>query len=133
MARTNNNNTDFDNKKHNVFANGTRIVGNIKSDGDIRIDGEIEGEIKTNGRVVLGKTSLVNGTITCPNAEILGKFNGVLEIEDTLAIRDTAVVTGDLTTSKLTIDINAVFNGTCNMNSKDKVTEKTKITEKEKK
>lgn len=130
MAKSNNN--DFDNKKHNVFAFGTRIVGNITSDGDIRIDGEIEGEIKTKGRVVLGKSGVVSGTITCPNAEILGHFEGVIHVDDTLAIRDTAVVTGEVSTKKLTIDVNAVFNGSCNMNtSLDKKTN-LKTTEKAK-
>lgn len=115
MAKSNNN--DFDNKKHNVFAFGTRIVGNIVSDGDIRIDGEIEGDIKTKGRLVLGKSGVVKGTITCPNAEVLGQFEGVIVVEDTLAIRESAVVTGEVSTKKLTIDVNAVFNGSCNMNS----------------
>ena len=114
MARPNTN--DFDTKKHNVFAKGTKIIGNITSDGDIRVDGEIEGEIVTSGRVVLGKSSVVNGIITCPNAEILGEFNGQLLIADTLSIRDTAKVTGEVTTKKLAIDVNALFNGTCKMN-----------------
>lgn len=127
MARSNNN--EFDTKKHNVFAYGTKIIGTISSDGDIRVDGEIEGEITTSGRVVLGKSSVVSGTITCPNAEILGKFNGTLTIAETLSIRDTATVTGDVTTSKITIDVNAIFNGTCSMGkAKPTVTTtKTKI------
>lgn len=117
MARPSTN--DFDTKKHNVFANGTKIVGNIKSDGDIRVDGEIEGEIITSGRVVLGKSSVVNGTITSPNAEILGKFTGKLIIADTLSIRETANVEGEITTQKLAIDVNAMFNGTCNMSQQE--------------
>ncbi len=112
---------DFDNKKHNVFALGTKIVGNITSDGDIRVDGEIEGEITTTGRVVLGKSSIVNGTITCPNAEISGQFTGKLIIEDTLSIKDTAKVSGEITTTKLAIEVNAVFNGSCNMKEEQQV------------
>lgn len=122
MARPNTN--DFDTKKHNVFANGTKIIGNITSDGDIRVDGEIEGEIVTSGRVVLGKSSVVHGTITCPNAEILGKFDGQLIIAETLSIRETAIVTGEVTTKKLAIDVNALFNGTCKMNQEGALTKK---------
>lgn len=117
MARPNTN--DFDNKKHNVFAFGTKIVGNIKSDGDIRVDGEIKGEISTSGRVVLGKSSVVNGTITCPNAEILGNFTGKLFIDQTLSIRETANVNGEITTNKLSIDVNAIFNGNCSMKKQE--------------
>lgn len=131
MAKSNNNN-DFDNKMHNVFAFGTRIVGNINSDGDIRIDGEIEGDIVTKGRLVLGKSGVVNGTISCPNAEILGQFEGVINVEDTLAIRDTAKVTGEVSTKKLTIDVNAVFNGSCNMNTQSDKKTNVKTTEKAK-
>lgn len=114
MARNNAN--DADTKKHNVIAYGTKIVGNISSDGDIRIDGEIEGELKISGRVVLGKTSKVSGQITCANAEILGQFNGELTVSDTLSVRNTANISGDITTNKITVDIDAKFNGTCNMN-----------------
>ena len=126
------NNNDFDNKKHNVFAYGTSIIGNITSDGDIRIDGEIEGDISTKGRVVLGKSGKVKGTITCPNAELLGQFEGSIQVEDTLAIRDTAVLTGDVSTQKLTIDVNAVFNGSCNMNTQPGKKTNLKTTEKAK-
>lgn len=122
MARSNSN--DFDTKKHNVFAYGTKIVGNITSDGDIRVDGEIEGQIETSGRVVLGKNSIVNGIITCPNAEILGQFDGKLCIAETLSIRESAKVTGEITTNKLAIDVNAIFNGTCSMNNENALTQK---------
>jgi len=125
MARLNGN--DFDTKKHNVFALGTKIEGNIVSDGDIRVDGEIIGEIKTSGRVVLGQSSVVEGTITCPNAEILGKFTGKLIISETLCIRDTAHVEGEITTKKLAIDVNGVFNGTCKMNQGAEVKESKSI------
>ena len=131
MAKSNNNN-DLNNKKHNVFASGTRIVGSINSDGGIRIDGEIEGDIVTKGRLVLGKSGIVNGTIVCPNAEILGQFEGSIKVEDTLAIRDTAKVTGEVITTKLTIDVNAVFNGSCNMNTQSDNKLNVKTTEKAK-
>ena len=122
MARNDNN--DFNSKKHNIFAHGTKIVGNIISDGDIRIDGEIDGDIKANGRIVLGKGCHVNGTITCPNAEILGNFTGKLIISETLAIRDTAVIKGEISVKKLSIDVNAIFDGTCSMiQSNEKVKE----------
>lgn len=132
MARPNNNN-EFDTKKHNVFAYGTKITGNITSDGDIRIDGDIEGEIKTSGRVVLGKSSKVNGTVVCPNAEVLGKFTGKLIVSDTLSIRDSADVSGEITTAKLAVDVNATFNGTCNMNQDATLASKENKTSKKEK
>lgn len=127
MARRDNNaNNELANKMHNIIAFGTKIVGTITSDGDIRIDGEVEGEISTNARVILGKTSNVNGSIICTNAEILGHFTGKLTVAETLSIRDTATISGDIITSKITIDVNAKFNGTCNMNSKETASLKTK-------
>ncbi len=121
MARNDNN--DFDNKKHNIVASGTKIVGNIVSDGDIRIDGDIDGDINAVGRIVLGKGCSVKGTITCPNAEILGNFTGKLTIAETLALRNTAIVKGEITTKKLSIDVNAVFDGSCVMNQENKISE----------
>jgi cytoskeletal protein CcmA (bactofilin family) len=115
MARPTNG--DFDGKKHNVIAEGTKIVGNIVSSGDIRIDGEIQGEIETKGRLVLGETGVVTGSVHCVNAEIMGKFDGILLAEEYLSIRESATVTGDIKALKLAIDLNANFNGTCDMSS----------------
>ena len=66
------------NGQYSKIENSTALKGNIKSKNDIRIDGNVEGEVVTKGKVILGKESDVVGKILCANADIEGKFDGEL-------------------------------------------------------
>lgn len=101
--------------QRNVIAAGTVMIGDVKSDGDFRIDGTIEGTIETKGRVVIGKSGIINGTLICDNSEIEGTVNGKLKVSDLLSLKSTAVINGDVAVSKLAIEPGAVFDATCSM------------------
>ncbi|MEN8124954.1 MAG: polymer-forming cytoskeletal protein [Bacteroidota bacterium] len=101
--------------ERNIIGKNTTLVGDISSDGDFRIDGKIEGNIKTNGRVVIGKEGFVNGTIECTNADIEGSFSGKLSVDQLLSLKETATITGDVILGKLTVEPGADFNATCSM------------------
>lgn len=99
----------------NIITNGTKIVGKITTDSDFRVDGEVEGDILSKGKVVIGSSGQLKGSIACANAEIIGKITGNLHINDTLTLRSTAEINGDVKTKSLVVEPNAVFNGTCSM------------------
>ncbi|WP_299393575.1 polymer-forming cytoskeletal protein [uncultured Gelidibacter sp.] len=101
--------------QQNTIAKGTTITGDIISDGDFRIEGTIQGNIKTPGKVVLGKTGLINGTLTAANADIEGKFSGKLMLTDTLSLRSSAFVEGEVEVGKFSVEPGATFNATCSM------------------
>lgn len=107
--------TTENSKDQNKIAAGTRIKGNIEAKGCFRIDGYVEGTVKTPGKVVIGKEGSVNGELECENADIEGKFSGNLKISGTLSLRSTAVIEGEATVSKLAIEPGATFNATCTM------------------
>jgi cytoskeletal protein CcmA (bactofilin family) len=65
--------------------------------------------------VVIGQTGVLKGKITCLNAEIIGHVQGNIIATDTLTLRSTANVTGDVKTKILVVEPNAVFNGNCSM------------------
>src|SRR5207253_2914285 len=94
---------------------GTVIEGDIKSDGDIRIDGTLHGSILTKGKLVLGTTGIVEGEVTCQNADISGTINGKIKIAELLSLKATSKLTGDITTNKLSIEPGANFSGSCVM------------------
>ena len=64
--------------ERNVIGKNTKITGEIVSEGDFRIDGTIEGNIVTNGRVIIGGSGFVNGKVECTSADVEGKFSGEL-------------------------------------------------------
>ena len=119
--------------KLNRIVEGTRIEGTVTSDSNIRIDGEVKGNIQTKGRLVIGPKGKIKGEITCQNAEVEGVVNGKIMVEDLLSLKSSARLDGEIFTAKLAIDPGASFTGSCHMGSKVKHithdTEPEKITE----
>jgi cytoskeletal protein CcmA (bactofilin family) len=101
--------------ERNVVGKNTSIVGDVKSEGDFRIDGTIEGTIETAGRVVIGALGSVMGKIVCENADIEGKFSGELLVNNLLTLKATAKISGEVIISKLLVEPGAEFNATCIM------------------
>lgn len=101
--------------QQNRIAEGTVIVGNISSEVGLRIDGEVKGDIKSSGKVVIGKEGKIEGSLSCKNADIEGVFSGNLNIIGLLSLKSTAVITGDVVTEKLAVEPGASFTATCTM------------------
>ena len=107
--------------QQNTIAQGTIIEGDLKSEGDFRIEGVINGTLITKGKVVIGTTGLVEGSLSCNNADIEGKIKGKLVVLETLSLRASANVYGDVQTGKRAVEPGATFNANCQM--KDSVKE----------
>ena len=117
---------------HNIIAQGTKIVGTIETDKDIRIDGSLQGDLTCKGKVVIGQQGTLNGTINCNNAEILGTVDGEMTISEQLTLKMSAKITGHIHTKIICIEPQAQFSGTCEMgNKKDNKTAKQEPTKKD--
>lgn len=101
--------------QQNIIAHGTKIVGDIMSQGPFRIDGTIEGNIKTSGKVVVGKSGIIKGTLQGENVDFEGKFSGKLILTGTLSLKSTAHIEGEVQVNKLAVEPGATFNATCSM------------------
>jgi len=108
------------NGKHSRIESSTSIKGDIVSEGDFRIDGTLEGSIKTNGKIVIGKEGLVNGGLSCNNADVEGKIKGNLFVSETLNLRSTCHIEGEVLIGKLMVESGANFNASCSMNKEGK-------------
>ena len=107
--------------EHNTLAFGTKVVGEIQAENNFRIDGTVEGTIVCKGKVIIGTKGLMEGTLTCVSAEVMGSFKGKICVSDTLSLKSTAKVEGEIRTKTLSIEPNAIFIGTCDMADKTKV------------
>ncbi len=105
---------------HNMLTNGTKIVGTITTDKDIRIDGNLEGDIICNGKIVLGSMGTIKGNVQCTSAEIMGTIEGKIKTSEMLSLKSTSRINGEIKTRNLSIEPNAQFNGTCEMNDDKK-------------
>ena len=105
------------NGQYSKIEKSTTLKGNIKSKTDIRIDGNVEGEVVTKGKVILGKESNVIGKILCANADIEGKFDGELTASGTLSLKSGSNVKGKVKIQKLIVESGSIFNANCSMHS----------------
>lgn len=99
----------------NQFGNGTTLNGDITTEGDIRIDGKVNGSITSKAKTVVGATGVIEGDIFCQNAYIDGRVNGNIEVSELLILSKTAHVVGDIKIKKLVVEEGAKFNGKCAM------------------
>ncbi|MCM5662385.1 bactofilin family protein [Galbibacter mesophilus] len=99
----------------NRIVENTKIKGDLISEADIRIDGDLEGSITAKGKVVIGRAGKVIGKIECMNADVEGTFDGDLKVENVLSLKSTAVIEGDVIVGKLAVEPGATFNAACSM------------------
>jgi cytoskeletal protein CcmA (bactofilin family) len=113
MAKTN----TTDPNSINIICEGTTVKGDIVTDGEIRIDGTLDGNLQAKGKVVIGTSGRLTGELSCRNADIQGKVEGKILVSELLTFKNTCVFKGDLSTKQLAIEPGAIFNGTCQMNN----------------
>lgn len=118
--------------ERNIIGQNTTITGDIVSEGDFRIDGTLEGTIKTEGRVIIGASGFIKGKVDCTNADVEGKFSGELMVANTLTVKSSANINGDVVIGKLSVEPGASFNATCAMKGAIKELNKDEEKRKEK-
>ena len=101
--------------KTNRIVEGTVIKGDIVSQADFRLDGELIGNFQSTGKLVIGPSGSVVGDVVCNNADIEGKFNGVIQVTEVLNVKAKASINGEVTVGKLSVEPGAEFSATCTM------------------
>lgn len=95
----------------------TKIIGDINTEADIRIDGSLKGNLSTTGKLIIGSKGKIEGDIICTNAEIEGVFEGKINVSELLTLKSTSSLSGEVTTGQLMIETGANFSGNCKMNN----------------
>lgn len=111
--------SETDNTAINLISNGTEITGDIKSSGDIRIDGTLTGNLDTKGKVVIGPTGKVKGEVFCKNSEVSGIVDGKISVGQLLSLKVSSKIIGEIVTYKLSIEPGAKFTGNCKMSESE--------------
>jgi len=99
----------------NLIGAGTVIEGDITTNGDMRIDGNLTGTINVKGKLVVGASGMVEGEIICQNADISGTIKGKIGVAELLSLKSSSKLTGDIITNKIAIEPGATFSGSCSM------------------
>ena len=101
--------------KTNRIVEGTEIIGTIISEADFRLDGKLIGNFTTSGKIVIGPTGSIQGDVICKNADIEGKLDGILKVDEILNVKSKASIAGEVTCGKLSVQPGADFSASCVM------------------
>ena len=111
--------TTDSNGQYSKIDKNTVLKGAINAKTDIRIDGTLEGEVETVGRVIIGKDAVVNGKVLCANADIEGVFKGNRTVSGSLSLKAGSNGEGEVFIQKLIVESGATFNANCSMHSEE--------------
>tara|TARA_B100000768_G_C11234867_1_gene356771 strand:- start:635 stop:1084 length:450 start_codon:yes stop_codon:yes gene_type:complete len=104
----------------NRIAKGTSFEGVLRSENNVRIDGMFEGELVTKGRVVVGNSGKIKGTISCAHCETEGEMEGTIIVHELFVLKATAKVHGDIQYGQLSVENGAQATGNLHLTSKVK-------------
>lgn len=105
----------FNPQEINILNAGTKINGDLISEGDLRIDGNLRGNIDVKAKLVLGASAMVEGNIKAINCDVSGNVIGNISVSELLTIKASATIMGDISCKKLIIEAGAEFNGKSTM------------------
>jgi cytoskeletal protein CcmA (bactofilin family) len=98
-------------KPETTIGANTRFVGSLTSDGNVRIDGSVEGDVEILGNLIVGETGRVIATIKAQNVHVSGAVKGEITASENLEISPTGKVWGDINTAALHIEPGGLFRG----------------------
>jgi len=98
-----------------VISKGVKIEGKLSCSGNIRLDGEVQGDISSQGVVIIGEFGKVNGQINADNITIGGMVTGTVRAKDKVVLEAKANLKGDIITKILMVEAGAIFNGNTKM------------------
>jgi cytoskeletal protein CcmA (bactofilin family) len=101
--------------KTNRIVEGTTIKGDIISQADFRLDGNLVGNFQSSGKIVIGPAGSVTGDIICKNADIEGKFDGKIQVAEVLNVKSKSSIHGEVVCGKLAVEPGADFSASCTM------------------
>jgi cytoskeletal protein CcmA (bactofilin family) len=94
-----------------IIGAGVVVRGNLESQSDIMVDGQLDGNITTTGDVTIGVNAKVKAEITGSNVTVAGLLKGNIHATGEAAIRETGQVDGDITAAGLAISSGGIFIG----------------------
>ena len=98
-----------------IISRGVKIEGKITTEGNIRVDGDIKGDIISQNNVTVGESGHVNGQINANMITIGGKVIGTVTAKEKLALESKGDLKGDILTKILMVEAGAKFEGNSKM------------------
>ena len=94
---------------------GAAIRGDLYSSTDIRLDGQVDGTLFSEGKIVVGEAARLSGKMFCSNVDFWGKMDGDIFVKDTLSLKSSAVINGNIHVRRIQVEMGAQINGSIKM------------------
>jgi cytoskeletal protein CcmA (bactofilin family) len=108
---------DYLDEDVSIISSGAKIEGDLTSEGNVRIDGAVTGNISVNGNLTVGELSELKGEIKAKNITMSGKIIGKVVAQEKLKLESKSALKGDIITKFLIIEEGAILEGNSHMNS----------------
>lgn len=96
-----------------LIGSGSKCTGDMSVAGFVRIDGDLEGNIETSGRIIIGESARILGNVYAKQVLVGGVVLGNIVAEKSATLFSTASLIGDLISPKVQIEQDVVFQGSC--------------------
>lgn len=113
----------------NVIVEGSKVIGDMITESNLRVDGEVVGNVSSAAKVVIGASGFIKGNLTCSDADIEGRIEGTIKVDSLLTLRSKAQIEGEISTGKLQVEEGAQFSGHCRMSNYRTTPTETKVPE----
>ena len=100
-----------------IISIGVKLEGSLSSDGNVRVDGFIKGDVMAKGNITVGDRGEIKGNVNADNVVVGGKIFGAVTSREKLVLESNSTLQGDISTKILVIAPGAIFDGTSKMNS----------------
>ncbi len=100
----------------NILSSDVKIEGSIEFEEELYFDGQLKGEIHSEGSLTVGENAQVNGDVFTKSVTVLGRVTGNITVQERCELKSRAQLIGDLQAARLTIEEGAIFEGKSEVN-----------------
>ncbi len=110
-----NDNAPQEGDSETIIGSSVKVDGNFKSDGNIIVDGIVQGSLKTKSNLTIGTTAKIKAEVTANNLYLSGEIRGNVKVSEKTELKNSAKIIGNLETKNLIVEEGAIINGKCTM------------------
>jgi cytoskeletal protein CcmA (bactofilin family) len=102
-----------------IVSAGVTLEGKLSSNGNVRVDGKVNGDVKAEGNITIGENGEIRGQINANTITLGGKVEGTISAKEKIVLEAKCQLKGDIITKVLVVEEGAKFDGKSSMNNKD--------------
>ncbi|MDY2844026.1 MAG: polymer-forming cytoskeletal protein [Treponema sp.] len=111
-----------------IIGAGSAVSGDVRANGFIRVDGDIDGNLDSTGNIIIGNKARINGNINALSTVVGGIVIGDIYAPNRIKLLSSSAVIGNICTKNLEIEENVIFHGHCiALRNEEEFAEETKL------